>query len=633
MIINKPRETSGRILFIVFLLLVVAKALGYWVGSWIRFPDDLLSTFAMYRGKDMQSFPIMANLANLGFGEPSLYELHNQGILSERYIPWVFHAFLFKLLGPAGFIVADLVLTPLRFLLLLQFLKYCGVHRTTAIVVSAVLTSAVIGDFGEFTHLIPGFPIRFWGLRIPRPYISELFMLGALIATVRALLDIGLQDARFRWGPAAVLGICAGLLLQTDFYSGSSLLLGTGGLFVFCLWRANANQRVILYRGAVVSATSVAIVMLPMIVQSFYINPDGPVRLGLFDMSRTHPLFITDRIWYVAVAVMVCLQWWLMKQTRFALRDDKQRTGRLVLIAICIGALFSMPVTGIVLGKGIEIYHYRDVFTRFFSLTLLVFALQFSQEVWGYLGGATKRWSRQGLTILAAGICVLYILRFSWEVPQRNNHLRPEFPEWGQLENYRTSFAALTHELSRKAYDRRLVLATFDTQVWSWWVTFRGGYSFLADACTSNVPDRELERRLVIFAKRVGMTREDFLSFIQRRYVNIFWLACSKYQASKAYTFSAIDDYSDEVQTQIARSSIFSNFSVAIPLSEQERLGDVFVNFDESTVTDRLDIMVLTKDESLAGFSPSTSDFELLYENEGFTVWGLKQDQSPVSDK
>src|SRR5262245_57695071 len=91
----------SRITELLLLLLVFCKAASYWIGTEIQRPNDPFSTSVVYRGKDIQSFPILKNLSQLGFGEPSLYEGHNTGVLSDRYIPWIFHALLFRLFGSA----------------------------------------------------------------------------------------------------------------------------------------------------------------------------------------------------------------------------------------------------------------------------------------------------------------------------------------------------------------------------------------------------------------------------------------------------------------------------------------------------------------------------------------------------
>ena len=299
---RNPWSNSEKILFYGFLMLVVVKATSYWVGAWHFHPDESWATLAMYRGKDMQSFPIMSNLAHSGFGEPSLFESHNQGLLSERYVPWALHAALFRLFGGMGFFVADLILTPLRFALMFLLLRRSGVGRALAIAVSAVLTCSVTGDFGQLTGAVPGIPILFWGLRIPRPYVSELFLLGTLVPAL--IIGRGIrEDARTGVWPWLICGTSAGLLLQSDFYAGTGLGIGLFGILALAAWRVNGERRVRLVRGSVIAAVSCAVILLPMVIQTLHLNPEGPVRLGLFTVPRTHPFFIPDiagmrRFWH-----------------------------------------------------------------------------------------------------------------------------------------------------------------------------------------------------------------------------------------------------------------------------------------------------------------------------------------------
>ena len=99
-----------------------------------------------------------------------------------------------------------------------------------------------------------------------------------------------------------------------------------------------------------------------------------------------------------------------------------------------------------------------------------------------------------------------------------------------------------------------------------------------------------------------------------------FWLGCSKYQASKAHTFAPLWDYPEDVRARIAGSSIFSSFNVALPLTTRQRLAALY---DELALpaAERLDLIVLTKDESLAAFAPSPKESSLVFENDVFRVW------------
>ena len=79
-----------------------------------------------------------------------------------------------------------------------------------------------------------------------------------------------------------------------------------------------------------------------------------------------------------------------------------------------------------------------------------------------------------------------------------DGHLRPEVypaPDRPGERPYRAEFADLARHLASLSENRRPVLATLDPVIYSWWMTFTGGYSFLAEAFVSTTSDREAERR------------------------------------------------------------------------------------------------------------------------------------------
>lgn len=634
---------SSAVIQAVFFVLVVIKSAAYWIGSAIQRPNDPLSTIVLYRGKDIESFPIVKTLGHFGLGEPALYETYNHGVLQERLIPWIGHAFLFRFLGASGFIVADLLLTPLRFVLLSWVLRLSGVGRSVAIAVSAVLTCSAIDDFGEVFPRLAGIPIRFWGLRLPRPYVSELILLLAVAGALTALNAWRERRHAPTWAWALAGGALA-VLFQSDLYSATGLALAFVAI-VAIEWLATPRaNRAALFRGALTAAGVAIAFGIIGVLQSALTNPEGIVRLGLFPISRLDPPVIDAPRWYAATAGLMAIAWLLSRQSPSALgaRAAAQSSGRLVLLATCVGGLVAMPLTSILLGKGIELYHYRDAFTRYFSLALVVVGLHVGERVWHHVRQAVRADSALSsdadqpdgfawaIIVPAALLCVLFAARFAISNPQRSDHMRSDFAEWAALSDYRQPFVDLARELSADGYEKDLVLGTFDHQVWSWWVTFERRYSYLADACTSNASDAELERRTIQLAKLMGMTRAEFVTFARRRYVMIFWMSCAKYQGTTAYSYAPLEDYTEEDRRQITSTPDYLNFTVALPLSQQERLADLFDATDVADMT-RLDLVVLTKDDSVARFAPPSSDFELTYENSLFRVWQRRESSRPAA--
>jgi hypothetical protein len=202
--------------------------------------------------------------------------------------------------------------------------------------------------------------------------------------------------------------------------------------------------------------------------------------------------------------------------------------------------------------------------------------------------------------------------------------LSPFASEWKALVNYRTDFVAVIKELSKKEYRDCKILGTFDPQLSSWWISFKHGYAYIADPFITTVSDAEIESRLIYFCKVVGMNAEDFRSFVNRFYVNAFWLAHNKYQASQAYTFAPIWDYEESMQKKIKETSILDSWRIAIPTSEQRRLVNQFNIKDAQDNNRRLDLVILTSDESLKDFTPPEDTFVFRYSNSTFRVWKRK---------
>jgi hypothetical protein len=168
------------------------------------------------------------------------------------------------------------------------------------------------------------------------------------------------------------------------------------------------------------------------------------------------------------------------------------------------------------------------------------------------------------------------------------------------------------------------VAGLFDHQVAFWWLAFGGGNLFLAEPAFSTLPDSEVESRLITFCHLLGMTPDNFASFIRKPWVLVFWIGHNKYQASRLYTFSPIDDYSPEDQKKILSSpgveSWQSSWNIILPLSEEERLCHQYGS-KTSHPSRRLDVIILTRYEIDMGLSPPRDDFVLEYENPVFQVW------------
>jgi hypothetical protein len=209
---------------------------------------------------------------------------------------------------------------------------------------------------------------------------------------------------------------------------------------------------------------------------------------------------------------------------------------------------------------------------------------------------------------------------------QKDTHMRSELEEYGSLTQYRTDFQGVTHELRQYSQLGDRVIGTFDHQLYSWWITFEQGFSFIPDPLFFTGADRDIEQRLAFLCRMLGMSPAQFHTFMMRPYVNHFWLAHNKYKVSKLHTFAPLSDYVlEDVQAAIEQAGTLGG-RFAIPLSEQERLQQDYAALDHVPGNLKLDVLVLTNDVFLRRFHPPEGLFELIYENTTFRVWRRRAD-------
>jgi hypothetical protein len=609
------------------LLTVAAASFGtmLWVTGAQLHPEESLDIIAMFRYRgDAEYYPLTKALADLQFGEAITLEERGQGLRPFPVFSVLLHAAALRALGPAGLALADMVVLAAFFLLVRILLRRIGVATSLAELL------ALSASFGVHQGLRTGSPLGLrlllWGMRYPRPFVTQLFCVACLAAILA--LVYGRTRAR---SAALAAGIALSLLFQTDIHTGFGLLFALPPVAIV-LWLARPGARRDLLRAALWFCVSFTATLLPFLVQRAWTHPDAAVRFGLFPVPRWPPLweaFALPQLLLVVFVLPVPLALWLW----LGRPGGDWRARILVVVAsllVSVAAYFALPISCLLLGQSIEPYHFQRSFhaaSAFQALIVVAYVLD------GAVTLATRlspTLARPAFRRLASAVVVLLALYLAGVASPRfhaahdkRDHVREDVsPEYRGLPDYRTHFAALAEELRRPAYADCRVIATFDLMVYNWWLTFRDGAAFTPGVFDTTFSDAEIERRLVTMARLLGMDADDFLAFVKRRYVMIFWLGQNKYQASRAYTHSPFADYAPEDQTMILRHGVYASWSLALSLTDQRRLRSLFETGGiPARQMPRLDLIVLTNDESLGHVAPPAADFERTYADDVFRVF------------
>jgi hypothetical protein len=195
-------------------------------------------------------------------------------------------------------------------------------------------------------------------------------------------------------------------------------------------------------------------------------------------------------------------------------------------------------------------------------------------------------------------------------------HVRPDVKPYDELVHVRPDFTALVRELGRDRYKDCLVLGTFDHQLHNWWVAFGPGFVFDPNPFRSTLPDREIERRVLLLAHIIGFEDRDAVALL-------LWLGSDKYQATRTYSFAPPQEYSPADAEEMKRFGFRDSWHLALPLNERDRLLALCRSLAEqpAEAAPRLDVLVLLNTSDQINLAPDAQRWVCSYRNGSYRVF------------
>ncbi|MCP5068900.1 MAG: hypothetical protein GY946_20245 [bacterium] len=599
----------------------------YWILSLAA--GESLSVAATYRYGDYNYFPPLAGLMHLTMGELLVLEHLGEGLRSFPIPSLLFHGLSLSVFGPIGFALADIAVAMATYFASRRLFRACGLTVSTSVVLALVVSCGLLGWPGIGRQ--PGFDwipaMHLWGLRFPRPFLTDLFLILCLGSWLRVLSG-RLQG----WGEWALFGLYFGMLLQSRFYSAATVGMAVGLAAPMLLVRSSKWGTALRSLG--IFAATTGLTCLPFIAQRVFEIPDVPRRFGVFPVDRTHPLFLwglyDHPLTALAIAAAPAVALFINRLPMPA--REKRLTALVALGAMGLLSLVALPMSTILLGQSVQPYHFIDEVVTFKTVLILValgqgidLGVAWIAQRHPQLGAKPIR-SRL-LVAAVAVACVWFGSDRHWKHIEDDAHERRDFAAY-RVPAYRQAFSALTEELERDEYDEARVLGTLDIQVLDWWSLFGGLHAFAPEPCSTIIPDDEIEDRLLRLFRELGASRLQVAHLLNDRSVLVFFLGCSKYQASRGYSFAPISQYPGQVQEYIRASPPFKRWMIALPVFETMRLVRRYDRTPEGRGDLQLDLIVLGPGHLDEGLAPPGGKYRLTYENPLFRVY-LSTDAVP----
>ncbi|MFO0619549.1 MAG: hypothetical protein U0414_43580 [Polyangiaceae bacterium] len=632
-----PSHLFGR----VVLLLVALRTPAVWLTSMLLRREPVEVT-ALYRpGGDVQYFEVIGALGRGNFGESNLYEFAGRGLHGFPYgSSWV-HDLCFAVARSWGIFVADCIVTILGYAAFVMLARAATLGPRAA--------SAYAGGVSAFLYMVL-VPLTdrlgwgrdlIWGERFPRPFLTEIYVALLLSVLLPLATRRSGEGARARPGVFAFAGLVLALLVQSDIYSG--FILGLLSAIVIGRRLLDREQRGETVRGTVAMGIAFAATVWPFVLQRRATPPEIPTRWGAYPLTRVEALKWARFIPLsgpIAAAIVGVPAWIFFKRRppealpsatvapigRTADLgegpEDPGTRGRVAAfwVAVVVLAAISLPLFFVIVSQGIFPYMFPDRVRRYAMLAVTLTLSTVAAAV-----VASKRLDqRVWLTRLAGGALVLGMMAGvavrAKEILGREDHAKTAY-RFGAPDSYRVAYKELVEELRAPKYASALVLGTLDQQVHIHWQTFVGRYSFVPDGFTSVTTDAELERRLLLFCRTIGMSAETLRGLLQESRIQSTFFG-GKYEANAAFAMAPASDYTDEQNARIRARNLYVSFQFELPKSELARFEAQYEDPKYGGEMPRLDVIVLQRDKYLDDLAPSAEDgWEQTFSNNYFRVY------------
>jgi hypothetical protein len=448
-----------------------------------------------------------------------------------------------------------------------------------------------------------------WDLRNIRPFSSSPFILALVYTAWRINED--LSASRSPRALCLLHGGLIGLILQGDLHTGIIASIATAVIGLWLIIRAPRDIRTILVCALIVGL-SCAVVATPMAIQAAHAHPDALRRFGQIPIARMSPPFRPSFNPIASIVLMMVIWLFIVVGKIGGEAGAPARRALSIAVLFSLSAVVAQPLSVVVLGKGIQIYHFGLRANGYIMLSLVLSAFLIARSL-----PFIVMTSRVAIVsaIALGSIHLVYIGQRASAAAATQYQQRPFKDGWPPISGYRQDFIALWRELSRPSYDNLTVLGTFDHQLAVLWASREGHLLYLPDPFLSTVPDAAIERRLIAFSQLVGMTDVAFAAHLREEYFSFTLLNTMKWHASRLYTFSDITQYSPEDQRRIRTL----DWGMVAPADELSRLQRLYTR--SVPIDGRLDLIIVNRRSGLGDLPGPSAGYRQTYSNDSFAVW------------
>ena len=592
--------------YFFLLLITITTILPKWIISLIFFDNSIIVN-TLFNVRDIQYFPLVISFSDLIFNPSYLTNIADSKLISFPTYSILTHSLLFKVFGVYSFIILEFIFQFIFLIILFKiFLKiFKNFYYSILICVLIFFLISllqILFFYEDSIYLKNLFNIldENFGSRFPRPLFTGImyFYFFYLLFDFKKNLD------KFELKYFVLISLLLSIFLNSFFFYFFNFAI----FLVFLLFKyldKGPIQFLIENRFKILSVIFIFIFFsAPFFIQFYFGESDYSERIGVVEVDIDKKIYLLKyyvsnffRLEFLLLIITIFLIHRYLNRNQFF---DINNFFYFIFISIISPIIFF-----IFSPKLISIYHFLSIIL--FSIILyLIISLSF------ILIKKIKLRESQIFNLII--ILLIFILNIHYEnlnTKKNKTYLKETQNIQEVLEN---------HDL----VGSKDKLFTNDLKIMNLWLINDNKQLVISDGFTNSLKNIDIEYNLINNLKYFGISSlelEEILSLGKSEIRNVFLMRLFnyRYQANSLYTYSKIDNYSDNLKQKIISTSPFRVQLQIMPEDEKKRILKLFDNIelDKNSISD----VIIVNKITLKNFNVYNNKYELIYSGEVYDVY------------
>ena len=607
----QQKNINYYILFISILPLLFKWAISFYLFGFN------INSITLFNLNDIQYFPIIYSISDFNISPSYIENIKTDNLIGFPLIVLLVHSLFYKIFNIYGLVILEFIFQIIFIFILYKFLEKIFNDKNKSfyflILILIFLSGLGLIDYytdGNFfySNLFQILEQNF-GTRFPRPLITGPIIFIFFILAFDFKKEI-LEIPKFTY--LLYLSLLLGLLFNSFFYYFINFLIILLIIFFINVNKIKIFTKKFLYR-LTFFTVSLFIFLLPFIFQLIYTEPDYSQRMGSLVIDLNEKIFVFKYFFFKLLNNTLSILL-LTTSIIFFIMDlilkNKNKNKNLIFLFI-LSSILSFIVFLFFSPKIVSIYHFLDILK--FSLILYL-----SLQVYDYfyeLASKLKIYKNKFSFYLLILIFILTSFSFNY---------------YSNLESkqFKEDIILVDKFLSKnKIIDTEYKIFTNDLYITNLWLQKNNSNLILSDGFINSLKNSDIEFNFINTFKVLGFDEKSFSEFLnlgESSIRNSFFLNLFVYlyQANSLYTFSEIENYSENVRNIIAKESPFRAQNQILPENEKKRFLNLFNNHSINYSL-RPDYIVINKNNLHNEFKIYNSNYEIKLSTQNYEIYVL----------